>query len=232
MICLGIESSGEAAGAALVDETGVLGEIRLNMARRHSMVLAPMVRDLLAYAGLELKDLGCIAVNIGPGSFTGLRIGISLAASLAYGAELPTVGVSSLETLYDAGIRLAEEAEAGRETIILPMIPIKRNEAYVMHHGEARMVQLDKFIHTLSTQPRYLIMGEGWADYEELFRGADLKLLKIGETDRRQRPSSVARLGLEAALRGGAGDAFSLAPNYIRRPEAELNLERKLKRHD
>lgn len=232
MICLGIESSGEAAGAALADETGVLGEIRLNMARRHSMVLAPMVRDLLSYAGLELKDLGCIAVSVGPGSFTGLRIGISLAASLAYGADLPTVGVSSLETLYEAGHRLADEAEAGKGTVILPIIPIKKNEAYILHLGETRMVQLDKFIHTLPTEPRYLIMGEGWKEYEGLFRGANLKLLKIGESDRRPRPSSVAKLGLEAALRGEAGDAFTLAPNYIRRPEAELNLERKQKPHD
>ena len=94
------------------------------------------------------------------------------------------------------------------------------------------MVRLEEFLSSLPVEPRYLIMGESWEEYEELFRGANLKLLKIGERDRRQRPSSVARLGLEAAIRGEAGSAFDLAPNYIRRPEAELNLERKLRRHD
>lgn len=228
MICLGIESSGEAAGVALADEKGILGRIQLNLARRHSVVLAPMVRDLLAYADLTVRDLGCIAVDHGPGSFTGLRIGISLASSLAYAGDVPVVGVSSLDALHDAGLRLLE-AE-GEQAVVLPIVPIKRKEAYVLYRGEPLMTDLEAFLPTLSKEPSYLLMGENWEEYGEYLRGEGFKLLNIGMADRHQQAESVARLGLAKALRGEVGNAFTLAPDYIRRPEAELNLEKKKSR--
>lgn len=96
---LGIDSSAISAGCALVENGKIIAEEFLNTHHTHSETLLPMVKSMLQSAGVELSDVERIAVTLGPGSFTGLRIGIAAVKGLCMGAKKPCVGVSTLETI-------------------------------------------------------------------------------------------------------------------------------------
>src|SRR5688500_10215975 len=95
----GNETSGEMASDADVDETGLLAEVRFRHRMDLSRYLVPRVQQVLGLAGCAVDGLDGIAVSAGPGSFTGLRIGVTVAKALAYGRGLPIAGVSTLRTL-------------------------------------------------------------------------------------------------------------------------------------
>jgi tRNA threonylcarbamoyladenosine biosynthesis protein TsaB len=96
---LGLETSGALCSAGLVDAEGVLAARAVRGLRRHSVYLLDLVASVLADAGLGLEDLGGIAVGLGPGSFTGLRIGAAVARTLAQVRGIPAVGVGTLDAL-------------------------------------------------------------------------------------------------------------------------------------
>jgi tRNA threonylcarbamoyladenosine biosynthesis protein TsaB len=97
MKLLGIETSGDVTGLALADESGVLAERASAHEMQLSRNLVPAIRDIVGEAGLAVRDLDGIAVSIGPGSFTGLRIGVTTAKTLAYALDIPIVALSTLE---------------------------------------------------------------------------------------------------------------------------------------
>lgn len=222
MIILGIDSSTDAGGVALATPEGILGEISLHKGRSHSMTLAPMVRDLLSLAGLTLKDLGGIAVNSGPGSFTGIRIGLSLGASLALGAELPTVGISALEALEWKGRGLP-----GVQT--LPLIRARGEEAYVRLDGEETVLSLEELMARLSREEPLLVLGDGAEAFGTALRDAGFQVPDIPSGAFASGAAATASCGLLALSGGRGGGPEDLHPNYLRRPEAELQLERKLR---
>ena len=99
MLVLAIDSSSSTATCALVSEKGVLGEINLNDKKQHSVLLMDLIDDLLKYNNLKIKDLDGFAISEGPGSFTGLRIGMATVKGLSFGSKKPSVCVSSLDAL-------------------------------------------------------------------------------------------------------------------------------------
>ena len=97
---LGIDSSAISAGCALMDSDGrIIAEQFLNTKHTHSQTLLPMVESMLKCAGVKVSDLDAAAVTVGPGSFTGLRIGVSTVKGMCYGAGKKCVGISSLEAI-------------------------------------------------------------------------------------------------------------------------------------
>ena len=99
MLTLAFETSAKAASVALVEKGKLLGESYQNTGLTHSQTLMVMAEDLLKQCGKTVADLTCVAVAEGPGSFTGVRIGVAAAKGLAWGAELPCYGVSTLEAM-------------------------------------------------------------------------------------------------------------------------------------
>ena len=99
MLILGLESSAKAASAALSRDGALLGQNYQCAGLTHSRTLLPMAEQLLAETGLALRDIDAVAVSHGPGSFTGIRIGVSTAKGLCWGAEKPAIGVSTLEAM-------------------------------------------------------------------------------------------------------------------------------------
>lgn len=220
MIFLGIESSSDIASVAIVDEDKVLGVHTINRGRNHSVLLAPMVEALLKDTGLSLRDLDGIGVDVGPGSFTGIRIGIALGTALAYGANLPCLGVSSLAALQYAGEKIPG-------VVVLPLIPARKAEAYGVTQGVEGILDVQELVEVLDSQAKYMLMGEGLEAYRELFRAKGLQLLEMDGDFHLQSGVHIARLGLKIFRRGGVVPGEILRPNYLRKPEAEMNLERK-----
>ena len=99
MLILGIESSSSQVGCAIGGHEGVLASAHTGRGGRHAENLAPQIDFVRRQAGVELSDLGAVAVDVGPGLFTGLRVGIATALAIAHALNLPMVGVSSLDLL-------------------------------------------------------------------------------------------------------------------------------------
>ena len=124
MRILAFETSAKAASVALLQDGCLLGEYMQNSGQTHSRTLMQMAQDLLRNCELETKDIDAVACAAGPGSFTGVRIGVAAAKGYAWGAQLPCVGVSTLEAMVHQG--------ASFEGIICCAMDARRDQVY---HG-------------------------------------------------------------------------------------------------
>lgn len=123
MKILGLESSAKSASVALTENGAVLARSFQNTGLTHSRTLLPMAEAMLQNCGLTMADVGAVAVAAGPGSFTGLRIGVSAAKGLAWAAELPCAGVSTLEAM-------AQNLAHLENTVIVCAMDARRNQVY------------------------------------------------------------------------------------------------------
>lgn len=228
MKLLGIDSSSLAASCALNDGGALLGEYFIHNKMTHSQTLMPMVRELLLRTDTSLSGLDALAVTVGPGSFTGLRIGIASAKGLAMGADKPCVALSTLESLaFNLG---------GFEGVICPAMDARRQQVYtalfkVQAGRPARLTgdmalplaQLAKLLE--ERREPVIFVGDGAAlCYNEFGRAAGYLLAP--EALRHQRASSVCAAAL-AALEENPQRlicADALEPAYLRLPQAEREL--------
>jgi tRNA threonylcarbamoyladenosine biosynthesis protein TsaB len=227
MLVLGIETSARQGGVAIVGENGVLCETVLNVEVTHSERLLPAVDRALDEARITLEDLGGIAVSIGPGSFTGLRIGLSTAKGLAYATGLPLVGVPTLEAM-------AWALPAARWQVC-PVLDARKQEVYAAlfrHEPQGlRRVTEDAAMSPedlcrLIRNPT-LFLGDGADAYGALFRERmGEKMLLPPLASRGARPACVAELGRRRLLRGDRDAPDALVPRYLRPSEAELRRRR------
>jgi tRNA threonylcarbamoyladenosine biosynthesis protein TsaB len=226
MKILAIESSAKAASVALSDDGRLTAQYFLNAGLTHSATLMKMAGDLLATLGLEPGGLDCIAVAHGPGSFTGIRIGVSAAVGLAWGAGLPACGVSTLEAMAH---QLPEP-----DAVICPVMDARRNEVYTASFcwADGRVARLteDRAIPVTdlaseaaaSNQP-YILLGDG----AELARAA----FEASGAVFRLAPA-LLRLqtawGVACAAEGAPKlPADRLKPNYLRVSQAERERREK-----
>ena len=124
MRILGIESSAKSASVALCDENGLVSQYFQNSGLTHSRTLLPMAEDMLKNLSMSLEDVDLIAVSQGPGSFTGVRIGVSAVKGLAWATDKPVCGVSTLLAMAYNGVAAAEDS------IICCVMDAKRDQFY------------------------------------------------------------------------------------------------------
>lgn len=227
MLVLGIETSTTQGGVALVGQTGLVSEYTLNIEVTHSERLLPTIDRMLQDAGLGLGAVQGIAVSIGPGSFTGLRIGLSTAKGLAYATGIPVVSVATLEAL-------AWTVPSCRWPIC-PVLDARKQEVYtaLFQHDPAGLVRLMEDValapEALCDKIRKptLFLGDGLGSYGDLFRRRlGGKFLVPPPVSRGARPACVAGLGRLRLLRGEREALDGLVPRYLRPSEAELRRQR------
>jgi tRNA threonylcarbamoyladenosine biosynthesis protein TsaB len=226
MLLLAIETSTLSGGVALIGEEGIVAEYRLNIEITHSERLLVMIDRVLQEARVSLSKVDALAVSIGPGSFTGLRIGLATAEGLALGAAKPIVTVPTL---------MALASRVPFSTLpVVPLLDAKKKEVYWAAFGfEAGVCRrlIDDEVSSpeemLRRIPRpALFLGEGSRLYADLIRR------EMGEQARfapaallLPSASSVAEIGLEKLKRGELSDPVSATPFYLRRSEAEIKWE-------
>lgn len=224
MIVLGIDSSAKSASCALYQDGKLLGESFLNNGLTHSQTLLPMVENLLKVAGVEPKDIGLFAVNNGPGSFTGIRIGVALCKGMAFAHGTPCVGVSTLESLaHNLG---------PTEALICPVMDARCQQVYnalfQWEDGTLRRLCPDRAIsikeleeQLKEQQKNVILVGDG-AElcYNNISKENDFVRM-APEQNRFARGSSVARLGQALYEEGKATDGAGLVPVYLRPSQAE-----------
>ena len=229
MRVLGIETSGDVAGVAVVDEAGVLAELSFRHRMELSRYLVPHVREVLATAGLEVGALEGIAVSVGPGSFTGLRIGVTAAKALAYARNLPLAGVHTLHAI-------AAEHPVPPAALVCALISASAADVYTAVYQwkdgvlEPRAEEMLLPIGELTQRLRGTPLPAVVAGVAGPHRAALVEALGergILAEDSPPRPGTVARLGRRRLLAGERDDAHTLAPRYLRASTPEVRLQAK-----
>jgi tRNA threonylcarbamoyladenosine biosynthesis protein TsaB len=222
-LLLAIESATPAIGVALLRGEELLAEAVAPRGSAGAQVLLPLVDSLLAERGIELGAVEAFAVSVGPGSFTGLRIGIATAKGLAFGTGRLVAPVSTLAAL-------ARRA-GGDPAAVVAALDARRGEVYAaIYPGAANGPDalLEEGVYTpeeLAAQapPRCCVVGDGVAVCGELLRerlGPGVRLLPPPDGD--LRAADVGVLGARLLAAGGGVEADQLAPRYLRRAEAEV----------
>lgn len=228
MLVLGIESSSPIASVALVSEEKLWGEITLNIGLTHSEQLLPLIDLLLRQARVKLADLAGIAVSSGPGSFTGLRIGMATAKGLAQGLQIPLCGIPTL-------LALAFLAE-GQQGLVVPLLNARRDEVYTAlyrFYGKEyeelepfQAIRPQLWAEKLKTyQEKVFLTGDGVLPYQAIWQEVlGEKALLPTPILQVARAVSVAWLAQARLQQGQADDLFNLTPLYIRTSSAERKL--------
>jgi tRNA threonylcarbamoyladenosine biosynthesis protein TsaB len=229
MVILGIETSTKTCSIALTDGEKIRDEISLHLGLSHSEKLIPLIDEILKRNGKAIEDIDGIAVSIGPGSFTGIRVGVSTARGLAQSLNIPLVGIPSLDALA-FGVGTSGE-------VVCPMIDALRREIYsALYEGRKRLTRhqligIENWLERLKEKREtILFLGEAVDIYENLIKDFLKKKARIVKKEKRYASAAkVAELGREK-LGSGEGKKYDeVFPLYIRRPEAEVKWEEKEK---
>ena len=226
-IILAIETSSELASCALLNGDTLLARESSGV-RTHSQSILPMVQELLAEAGLTLKQCDAIAFGAGPGSFTGVRTACGIAQGLAFGASLPVVSLVTLEAM-----ALACHLQTGA-TDILAVLDARMGEVYwaqYRYDGGLKVVAEPALctpgdVAPVATEAPLTGCGNGFSAYPEAFAGrayAEGALAAI-----MPHAGEVARLGGEALTAGHAVPAAQAQPIYLRNKVAYTSAERQV----
>lgn len=223
MKILAFESSARAASVALVSDGALLSEYTQNSGQTHSRTLMEMAKDLLVNCLLTPQDVDAVAVAAGPGSFTGIRIGMAAAKGFAWGRQLPLYGVSTLAAMvrgaaYADGVWCAC-MDARKQQIY--------NACFTLQQGTLQRLTPDRAIaiselagELAATQQTIYLVGDGAKLVYDTLAG-QLPLVLLPEQLRQQRAAGTALCAYDMAVSGQTGDAAALVPNYLRMAQAE-----------
>ena len=221
---LAFETSAKAASVALLEKGKLLGESYQNTGLTHSQTLLSMAEDLLKNCGKTVSDITAVAVANGPGSFTGVRIGVAAAKGLAWGAEIPCYGVSTLEAMA-VGL-------GAWEGYVVPTMDARRDQTYTaifrVAGGKLTRILDDSAISYAELaeklkkceKPIFLVGDGANLCYNTLAEEVS-GLVLPPECRMHQRAAGVALLAEQMYQAGLPGDGASLAPNYLRLSQAE-----------
>lgn len=229
MKTLAVDTSSNVATVAVMDEDRLICEYILNHKTTHSQKLMPMIKEVLESCELTVNDIHFFSVALGPGSFTGLRIGVATVKTMAHAMNKPVVGVSTLDALA-FGITYFEG-------IICPILDAKRDQVYTALYNwkngsmerisEYMALSIDKLIELLKLKNENVIfLGDGTFAFRDILIGALGDFAHFSPVHSlMQRASLVAELALKRFKEGQRDDCMTLVPFYLRKSQAERALE-------
>ena len=218
MSVLAIDTSTDQLGVALVDQTRVLASYELLAERPHATELPHAVQRVLRAAGQSLDALDGIAIDVGPGSFTGLRIGLAFVKALVFRTNKPLIGVSSLDVLA-AHVPFTAHR-------ICPILDAKQRKVYTTLYqfldgrlkklSDYHLFTLDEFLATLDQEGMMVFLGDGVALYRErLTQQLGHRAIFAPPEYWWPRAATLGRLGLERLHHGQRDDPRTLVPMYL-----------------
>jgi tRNA threonylcarbamoyladenosine biosynthesis protein TsaB len=229
MIILGIETATNQVGVALGGQEGMLASVHVTRGRRHAEVLTPAIDFVCRQARVELAEVSAVAVDVGPGLFTGLRVGVAAAKATAQALRVPMIALSSLDLLAFR-VRYTDR-------LIVPVIDARKGEVYSAFYrqvpgGAQRLTpyRLDRpaeLAAELAARGEWcLVVGDGALRYAELLAGERRVTLGTAGT---AYPSAAAlvELAQPRALREEFVQPSEIEVLYLRRADAEINWERR-----
>lgn len=227
MKVLGIDTSTLMSTCAVLDGDRLIGEYSLSQDMSHSEKLVPMVKEVLDSLKLTINDIDLFSVAKGPGSFTGLRIGIATMKAFAHLTDKPIIGVSTLEAL---------AYNLPYNEIVVPMIDARRERVYTAIFKwegtsletimEPCVLEVDKLLDRLnSNHEKIVVNGDGSVVFKERIKDRlkdKVQFSTIGQN--MSRASSICELALLKYGRGQVDDFYTLAPDYLLETQAQREL--------
>ncbi len=233
MLVLGIDTSTSVCSVGLTVQDQVVGEYTQNIKRTHSQRLLPLISQVLTDTGFHQRDLAGIAVSSGPGSFTGIRIGMATAKGLAQALEIPVAGVPTLD--------VAAAQYIHTDYLVCPLLDARRHQVYTAFYkncdheprrlSEYMALSLESVADILNNFPEkgFLFPGDALPKYQDYLKERlKERFLPLPQPYTMNRGALVAYLGYKR-FKGAPNhsDLYNLSPLYVRRPEAEVRWEEK-----
>jgi tRNA threonylcarbamoyladenosine biosynthesis protein TsaB len=225
MIVLASDTSTKEAHFALLEEGTLCAEVLVNTEKKHGETILPAIEGLLSKAGREIEEVDLFVTTVGPGSFTGIRVGVSALKGLAFALDKPLVGVSTLETLAmnvpESSIPLCPMIDAKRDEVYTALYRFNGESAVPEKTVEERAVAPAEFLKDIKGD--IVFLGDGAIRYEELIR----KTLTNGaffvpSTENGIRAEAAGLLGMHKFKSGDFIDVALLKPRYLRPSYAEM----------
>jgi tRNA threonylcarbamoyladenosine biosynthesis protein TsaB len=225
MRILAVDTATKSCSVAVTEKGSLTAELTTVTAQTHSKHLLNMIRSVIKAAGIAISDLDGFAVTVGPGSFTGLRIGISSVKGFAVALDKPAVGVSSLDAL-------AQQA-APSSYLVCSLLDARKDEVYfctyrinqerLIKEKEEMVVSPDEALKDIN-QP-CIFVGSGAQLYREVIKARLGKMAYFApQSQNIIRASTVAYLSLKKFENDDTNEVGGLTPHYIRKSDAELNF--------
>lgn len=231
MKILALDSTAGAASAALVEENKIIGEFFIHTALTHSQTLVPMVEDLLKNTQCAMEEIDAFAVSTGPGSFTGVRIGVSAVKGMAMALNKPCIPVSTLAAM--------AENLTQSDCLAVCVMDARCNQVYnanfqirggqILRTCEDRALSVSQLMEELKPcREQILLVGDGAQLCYRAFQKELNHVMPAPPRQRYQNASGVAFAAQKVYNEQGAVSADRLVPSYLRLPQAERELKKKM----
>ena len=211
MLILGIDTSTKICTCSIFDsENGVIAETSLSVKKNHSNIVMPIIDNLFKISDLNINDIDKIAVAIGPGSFTGVRIALGIAKGLAMALNKPLIAVNELDIL--------EAIASGNENEIIPLIDARKERVYYKYQNTYVDDYLINLISNFDKNKKYVFVGDGAINYTNILKdklGDNAIVLPMYNAFPR------ASILCELALNKEEANIYTLEPEYISKSRAE-----------
>lgn len=227
---LAIETSSLVSSVALLHEDTLRAELTIQARLTHSEQLMPHIADMLDKASVPKQNIDSIAVSIGPGSFTGLRIGLATAKGLAFAWQVPIVGVETTDSLawnfVGSADRVCTLIDAQKGNVYAALYQWERDSLQVLQ--PIHIAPLTEVLHQLAKEEKSVVFcGDGAMIGKAAISEASPLFRMAPPTMRIPRAGSVALAAWERVKAGDVDDCMTLTPAYKRRSEAEVLWEKK-----
>lgn len=227
MLVLGVETATAQVGVALGDGSGVRASFASSTGMRHAEALVPAIKFVCAQANVSLAEVKVVAVDVGPGLFTGLRVGVATAKALAQSLRVPMVGLSSLDLLAFSVRHCRRE--------VIPVVDARRGEVFFAryrhtHGGMQRLSEprvctpVELSAELVAGQGEVLLVGDGARRYAAVL-GTEARVEVGSAFDCHPSAISLVELAHPKALREEFVGPVEIEPVYLRKPDAEINWE-------
>ena len=214
MLILGIDTSTKICTCSIFDsENGIIAETSLSVKKNHSNIVMPIIDNLFKISDLNINDIDKIAVAIGPGSFTGVRIALGIAKGLAMALNKPLIAVNELDIL--------EAIADGNENETIPLIDARKERVYYKYQGNYIDDYLINLISNFDKNKKYVFVGDGAINYTNILKdnlGENAIVLPMYNSFPR------ASVLCELALNKEEANIYTLEPEYISKSRAEKNI--------
>ena len=233
MKILGIDTSTMAANVAVLEDDKLICEYTINTKKTHSQKLMPMIENMLKLSDLEIKDIDAIAICVGPGSFTGLRIGMATAKAMAHVNNIPLIGVNSLEILGTnmdlCNRKICSILDAQRNQVYMNKYILEDNK--ITELEEISIKPIDELLEELSSNDeQWVLVGEAVYKYKEKIESIS-NITIPSPANNITKASSLCLVGRDKMLANeDVYNCYDINPMYIRKSQAEEQYEEKQKR--
>lgn len=236
MNILSFDTSTKSASVALMIDGVLVGEFLINDKKTHSQKLMPMLESLMQLANVSIDEIDLLAVCVGPGSFTGIRIAVSTIKAISHVRNLPVIGVNSLENIafnaMDSFKNIIAVLDAQGENVYTAEYKSSNKSEYCIV-DDIDVVHIDDLVNKIIEKGKegnkYILLGEGLDKYRKKL---DLENVEFVSPDKNiSKASTLCTIALEKYKKNkDVFDCYTILPKYIRKSQAEVQYENKQKK--